>query len=447
MIRNNFRFQKTGLFLVTFSILLSVFITGCKEDVLDVGIELLPEDELLNAEFDTLNVDAYTVAGAPVHTYLKTAAPLGYYKDDVFGEVKCNILMNYMWTGSFSMPDTFEILDIELKLGYTDSLGYIDDVQFDVYEYTDEFPPDSVLSDYEVTPSMISSSLRDGNFVIDSTYITVPLQKSFGEKLFDSTLWDPGETAYESDSLILFWKYYEGLYLEAEETAGSGALAYISFAVDSSFLQLRYVKNNEDTLLLKYVISKTHNLYELDYTGSENDNPGNMMQKENVFLQTLGGTNVLVQIPGLDVFRDMDEKISVNKAELVFRVDSNLVDRNLLSRRLALKYMDIDDNQVPLKDYQLGFASSYFGGIIDTVAWECKFNISNWVQDYILEKSETYNEPRLIMHLAVYVDSDSGYRVYRMDYVTVAYRAVPLFSGVSDSPPELRLIYSVIDSN
>ncbi len=444
MIRSNFIFQKSKSILISLFFLISILFLGCKEDILDVGINILADDELLNASFDTIDVDAYTIAGEGVYTYRRSVSPLGSYHNETYGDVQCDILFNYFRTQTFTIPDNYEILSVELRIDYSSYIGDISNLDFDIYEITGEFPPDSIYSDYEVTAEMISPTPVSTGFVDTADgIIEVPLQVTFGEMLFDESAWEPGDSIYKTDSLELFWKYFKGLYIKADIPDGTGALAYTSLFSDNSGLWVKYVNDDEDTLYFGYDVMKSHNLYRFDYEQGTINEPGTMTEEEHIYLQSLGGARALIHFPELEIFRNSSEIYSIHKAELVFHIDSNLIDTNGIPSRLALKYLDDEDNELPLADYY-GF-ENYFNGYVNTNNWECKMNISNWVQSYISRDTEIYTDPSLILHIANYVHTDNGSYVYRMDYITSSYYTIPFFTGSSSYPIELRLIYSVIE--
>jgi hypothetical protein len=445
MIRNNINFQRASLAFIPIFILISIFLLSCKEDVLDVGIELLAEDELLNASFDTLDVNAYTIEGQGLYTYRRSVSPLGYYQNEVFGGVRNDILLNYYRSKSFTIPENYKVVDVELRLDYSGYIGDIEDIDFDVYEINGDFPPDSINSDYEVTQDMIYSiPVSTGSIDTIGGLLIVPLKTTFGEKLFDKSAWNPEDSIYKTDSVELFWKYFKGLYLKGKESSGNGALAYISLFSDYSMLRLKYANDDDDTLSFSYYFVKSHNLRSFDYSNSEFSDLGSMTEKSEVLLQSLGGTRALIQIPGLEELRNSTNTYSVSRAELVFYVDSNLVDTNIIPTRVALKYpYEEEETELPLADYY-GF-ESYFGGYINKNTWECRMNISNWVQSYISGSVDIYTDPSLIMHIANYLQSDGINYVYRMDYITSSYLAIPLFTGNSEHPPHLNLVYSIIE--
>jgi D-arabinose 5-phosphate isomerase GutQ len=112
-----------------------------------------------------------------------------------------------------------------------------------------------------------------------------------------------------------------------------------------------------------------------------------------IYLQTMGGLAANIFIPSLDSWKDSinvalseNKKLAINKAEIVFHVDTLLSDlKDLITPgQLLLTYLDQNGESVVLSDYSL--SPAYFGGYLNRSDATYRFNITNHLQDIIEHK-------------------------------------------------------------
>ena len=152
----NYRFSHMRLIQAAAIVTLFLFST-CKEDPLELGLDILPEDDLLEAKIDTLPVELFTISHIPLNTRSVGASPLGAVNDPVMGKIEADFITDYIYTESITYYDDsihspyIVDLTIELKFDSISNYGNADeeDVAFNVFELLEPVP-DYAYSDYRL---------------------------------------------------------------------------------------------------------------------------------------------------------------------------------------------------------------------------------------------------------------------------------------------------------
>jgi hypothetical protein len=113
------------------------------------------------------------------------------------------------------------------------------------------------------------------------------------------------------------------------------------------------------------------------------------VQDSLIYLQTTGGLRTKILIPNLGTWSD-STNFAINKAELVFQVDSTITDltKFLPSEQLVLTAIDKDGKEYFPSD--LAFSSLYYGGTYNSADKTYRFNIAKHMQEVIEKKKENY---------------------------------------------------------
>ncbi len=409
------------LSFVSIAFLLLLSFTSCN-DYNDLGLDILPGTDLINVK--NVEIKDSIIAYANEETGIVTSKTgnnlLGNFNDPLFGTTNANFATQLR---TLAYPDfgTNPVIDSSFLFLYYASVYGDEQAEqhIKVYELLSGLDADAEYTQEIDLKSMASAQiLGELSFTpiieLDSIYgdtiiqlVKIPLDNSISQKILDAD-------SLDKVSNDAFLTYFKGLYIESESnnSAETGslitlksAIEYInalgtSYSVDTPFYDLQiYYKNEEslnkedpDTLpnglltsglyITEYsarVSNITHN-----YAGTAfaNDLDQQIEQENNIYIQPTGGLKSRVWIGGLSGWRD-SVNVSINKAELVFQVDTIASDITNYPppANLTLTFVDKDgEERLPI-DY---FFSPYFyDGSLDTADYTYHFNITQHVQRVI----------------------------------------------------------------
>lgn len=374
----------------------------------DLGIEILPSTDLFNVKNTEVkdSISAYANSESGIVTSEASYNLLGSFNDPVFGSTNANFAAQFRLK---SYPDygTNPVVDsLFLFLYYTGVYGdTLTPLHISVYELESSLDPDQEYTQ-DVDLKSMASNQKIGELTfmpkieLDTIYgdtiyqtIQIPIDLSLGQKLIDADSTD-------KVSNDVFLQYFKGLYIECEPVSGgTGSLLTLNASANStinysgSALGL-YYNNDEnmaeeepDTLFRAFVITEnsarvssiTH-----DYTGTAfmSDLDKDVKMENNIYIQPTGGLKSQIWIGGLSGWRD-SLNVSINKAELVFQVDTiaSDIDNYQPPSNLILTFVDKDgEERLPIDYY---FSPSFYDGNLDTTDYTYHFNITQHVQRVI----------------------------------------------------------------
>ncbi len=402
-------------FVIGFVGMVMVF-WGCTNDINDLGKDLLlPGDLVKVRKYTEKNIKAYTITDGNQRTDEPEYNLLGTFNDPIFGKTTTDFALQFR-IGSY--PDTLKdiskkpVIDsLVLVLLYKEVYGdLVTPQQLKVYElnadldeaqkyyqdidlksmskvellgaknYTPKFKLDSLSSTYGSTKkNPKDTTIQELRIKLDQKLIT---------KLM---AFDYGNSESPND---LFIKYFKGLYLEAGDLNSGGAVMKINTLASGSNMAIHFHTSKTDSLIYKYNLnsssarvsrfahdySKTAIAAHLDKTD---------VQDSLIYLQTTGGLRTKILIPNLGTWSD-STNFAINKAELVFQVDSTITDltKFLPSEQLVLTAIDKDGKEYFPSD--LAFSSLYYGGTYNSADKTYRFNIAKHMQEVIEKKKENY---------------------------------------------------------
>ncbi|MGD2033646.1 MAG: DUF4270 family protein [Bacteroidales bacterium] len=451
--------RKQHFLVVAISILIILTVTTCSEEPLQIGIQLLPDDVLLEVHDTTLSVELYTISAWPLSTGSLSYSPLGSVYDPVAGALKAEYLADIFYSELVSFWDTLieeniEVYNLELQLYYDYLYGDSTAIDFNVYELTVSIPEET--SDFVITPDMYDPNplnLGAPERLNDSTRaFRVMLSNDFAQKFIDPQLVIDSIYNWQSTKYPLFKEHFKGLYLAADfrDSEGGGIIRVDNV---SSMMILRTLEWNADSNFYD-TVSSVFNIGNPEYVLDSAD-VVNLGMYQNIpsdditavlddtvnsqpvaYLQSLTGPYVLVDFPGLDgLLESFDDNVVINKAELTFPINRELYDDTYTYQAPA--NLGLFDNVSKSYLADDGLVSYYFGGFRDTTDFEYMFNVGNHIHYYMRGRSDTLYSSRYILFPSRVPNS----LVYPSK--TVPSRVV-LNGGSSSEPPTLKIIYSLI---
>ena len=414
--------------LLTVIILMVFAMLGCNK-LNEMGMELLPPSDLLEVKNTILkeNISAYTFWEDSVVTNNTSKSLLGSFNDPVFGNTTINLATQFR-IQAFPKYGTNPVIDSTfLYLYYKTVYGDTTTTQrIKVYElkdpiYYDTTDSTGVSSEYTYYHDVDLKSLAYSRMIgqldfiprtsFDSTetdtlyhLLKIPIDVSVAEKLI------------RADSLDLvnsnaFLNYFKGVFIETEKlNSGLGTIITLETAISSDFdgsALVVYYNNDENkadtipqTLDMAYYITQFSariNSFSHDYSSAYfYSNLNSETNKDSlIFIQALGGLESKIQIDNLSSWKDSVVVIgsdtiryAINKAELIFQVDTSMtdVDRFPPPSQLLFTYVDTTGRQFLPNDYI--FSSTFYGGVYNSSDYSYKFNITQHLQQIIAGELE-----------------------------------------------------------
>ncbi|HLG38791.1 MAG TPA: DUF4270 domain-containing protein [Chitinophagaceae bacterium] len=391
------------------SLLIVGFISSCKKKTpADIGLPLLPGEDLLNAQFmDSLTLIAHTVKddSLPIQSSsLKlTTSLLGNINDPIFGITRASVFNQLSLSKTNPTFGTNPVLDSAvLSLVYNSGqyYGNLTPQQFDVYELSEAIYKDSTYysddmrsyySTQQIGSETVIPNVTDSVHTADDTiapHLRIHLSTELFKHFIDTT--SPlGYTSSYSTNLS-FQNKFKGIYIKSSTTpvSGDGAVLYINIAHSNTRLTL-YYHNTTDTTSYYFGLNSEcarFSHFEHDYSmtadiQSQLNDTNTSVAYDKVFVQPMAGVRTKITMPFInDLFKN--EKIAINKAELVLPVDANSVTTAFTAHpKLVATIADPTLGPVFMPDYFEG--ATYFGGDYDSTKKEYRFNIARYVQQVL----------------------------------------------------------------
>ncbi len=398
-------------------ILLSVAVS-CKKENGQVGLNIQPEDELLNTiYFDTATVVAYSaIHDDSITTNGVSANMLGYMNDPIFGLVQagfyaqCRLASFGAQFGAGAKADSL-VLTLVYNKPYGDTLSPFRVRVYELQEdmvYGKKYYAGTTLS--HGSENLVDESLLSWVYLTPNVKDTVegtvmmriPLKVSFADSKFISK-----SNSAEFQSTSAFLDYFKGLYVVADYCQGNGSIASVDLTNDNSLLTLYYHNNESTGKTYRMVISDSsvrvgyinHNGYQQANAELVSQLQGNITSaKERLFVQTGLGVKTIVTFPYIkQMFKD--KKVIIHRAELVAtRIDDSDTNRYGVPSSLYLNYYDtVKQYLVSVPDYAIG--TTYFNAGYNAAKGEYRLRITKYLQ-YWIEDEINSNELNLIITAA-----------------------------------------------
>jgi len=319
-----------------------------------------------------------------------------YKENDIIDSLVFYTAYKYIY-GDTLTPQTFKVYELASDLSATakyyqdiDLKGLAKSNVLAELNYTPRFKLDSLTTTYGSTKKIPKDTVTHE--------IAFQLDHSLAKYLMKA------DSLTQSDN-DLFVKYFKGLYIEAGDLNQGGTILKIL----GSGMLLYYRKDGDTTKYRQsYSISSTAarvNRFTHDYsqTAFAAYLDKDVTQDSLIYLQTTGGLRAKILIPKLEYWARLIPNVAsssdtanliINKAELIFQVDSASIDtfKYVPAEQLVLAAIDkskanLDSTYLP-SDHSL--SAAYYGGIYNSVDKTYRFNIAKHLQDVIEKKKKNY---------------------------------------------------------
>lgn len=384
--------------------LFALIFSGCNKTN-ELGMELLPSSDLIQVKNTVIkdDISAYTFREDSVRTDESAQSLLGSFTDPEFGNTTIDFATQFRLS---AYPDygTNPIVDsVKLYLYYRFIYGdTVTTQKLRAYELESPINVDeNYYEDVDLKGLASTQLLGEVDFrprvELDSTtsdtlyqLISMPLDLSLGERLANAD-------SLQMINNDVFLEFFKGLYIETEKVTGEGgAIVSLDAASNSSFqgsALVVYYNNDEnvnatdpDTLTMPYIItsfSARVNHFEHDYAGTafETNLSTETDPDSLIYIQSTGGLQSKIRIDNISNWVDSTD-VAINKAELIFQIDTIASDVENFPPPTQLLFIAIDDDGSEYLPVDYLFSPSFYGGKLNE-DYTYRFNITQHVQQII----------------------------------------------------------------
>ncbi len=376
-------------------------LTSCNK-ISDVGLEILPTDDLISIRGEVIkdDISAFTFTENKIRTDEISNSLLGSFNDPVFGKTNINFASQYRLLEFPDFGPNPVVDSVKLYIYYSGIYGdTVTPQRFKVYElesgldvdanYTKDIDLKALASTQLIGEKEYLPRVSLDSASSDTLYqlFTIPIDNSLGEKLMSAD----SLTMVSNDA---FLDYFKGLLIESEPVEGEGGtILSLEATYSGSFLGsalLLYYSNDTtaaDTSLIEpYLISPFSarvNSVAHDYSGTLFNGQLDSEEFEDslIFVQA-SGLKSKILIDDLSSWAD-SANTAINKAELIFQVDTVLSQVDIFPppNQLYLTYIDTSGVELLPDDYN--FSAAFYGGALNKDDYTYRFNITQHLQNII----------------------------------------------------------------
>lgn len=409
-------------------VLLVMFISTACENENNLGVEVLPKEDLISVKSVILtdDISSYTFNEKLVKTDESSKSLLGTFNDGDFGNTTIDFASQFRLQffpdyGKNAIADSIKLI-LRYRKIYGDTITpqifrvYELESGLDVdAEYTQNvdlksLASEELLGEVYYTPRIDTDSLET---ILYQQIISIPLDISLGEKLINA------------DSLQLvnndvFLEFFKGLYIETvNANSEEGSILQLDAISSDNFLGsglVLYYKNDtlreiiendpdvvDSTFFMPFLVTENSarvNSIVHDYTESPFvDNLDSELEEDSLlYIQATGGLRSRVLIDNLISWRDSvtvsdngNDTIpyAINKAEIIFQVDTIASDVHNYFPPTQLLFTVVDEDGVEGLPIDYVFSPDYYGGGL-RIDYTYHFNITQHLQEIINGKSGNY---------------------------------------------------------
>ena len=375
---------------------LTVLALSCKKEPDLLGLDLIPQDELLSHEYtDTTTVIAYTVKEDTLRTDELATSLLGTVNDPVYGVTTASIYSQFRMPalnisfGSNPVADSI-ILTIPYKGIYGDTLAT---QSIKVYELDDTLNMVNPYYHFSTIP-VKPVPIGEATFVPDTRttdtvngvailpHMRIQLTQEFANRLITA---DSTTLATNTN----FLKEFKGIYLtsDASPTVGNGAIMYLDPGNSQAKISLHF-HNSADTSKIDFVFgsntARFNNYNHYDYEGADplliqQFGGDTLAGNEKLFLQSMGGAKIKLRFPHIDKLAEQNIP-AIHEAVLVIENDQP-DDKYPMPALAAIRVLDENGKYEVLPDEAEG--SAYIGGQVRNNK-EYRIRVTRYIQQRLL---------------------------------------------------------------
>jgi hypothetical protein len=404
------------------TLLISLFILNSCKNQDTIGLDTSGSSQLNGILTDTSTILTNTVTDDSVVTSGITKAPMGYFKDPVFGTTEADLVTD---------------LDLPFSTTYILPTGtvYIDSAIL-VLKYADGFYGDSISSRYKANVYQLNERLYSGSTYYNNSNFSVNLNKLIGTKSFLSRTHDsvkvvnivsggpdtigkvapqlrvPLDTNFirqiiynasssQLSSNLIFNNNVKGLYitLDKNQTGPGGTFMFAAPGDSSLVVYYRTVNGTTVDTLQDYFDIDIHASKISHVYSQQVKNALSHANDTTIYLQGLASLRAKISLPYIQsLFKSVggSNNVVINRAELVVTPapGSDIPSYLVPQPKLSLYRFDSSHQRISVEDASTTDPRAYdlvtFGGFYINSVNSYHFLITSYVQDLIRNKTIDY---------------------------------------------------------
>lgn len=403
---------------------------ACTEDESDLGMGLQDPTSIFDGKVcDTITATAVTVLDDSLLTSNYSVGVIGYYRDNVFGEVKASMYtqaaLSTPSTGvSFVNTDIDSVVVSLVTTGVfpgNEDTNTVHNLYFEVYEIAEDMYLDSNY--YATDNKALGAKFFDGNinFKSTDTIVNLKLNESVYSKFANN------EFASSDD----FYATLKGLCIRMNYSGEDNYMVYVNYWATATLMTVYYKNEYNDTNQYAFLFDKTaahFNRYEHNYSGTplsafQTNRTDSIFGADMLYLEALGGTSIKFGFPYLIEWGKQHPNAIIHQAELFVSVPDDPINDNHPSS-LICYYTTPSGTLATIPDMVDGILSEGFDGKFDASKRYYRMRITRQIQHILDGKSP-----------------DKGMRLYVNSRRSSADRCT-ISGTATDNPMKLKIIYT-----
>lgn len=380
---------------------------GCKKPNTALGTEVQSETDDLNVLVsDTASIRMHTIKYTEIRSYQDNYKFLGSNQDPLLGRTDASIFTR------FSMPNNVSnvsfgndvVLDSAVMI-LTLTGRYTGDtttrLNYQVYQLNSDLVPSNPYYNHNTipyNPQPLCNKTQHVSLTNGLFNLRLPINSDFATAILTSP-------QYLIDNAT-FVNIYKGFYITSKSSnlnpvSSQGALMKIDLDNPLSGLYMYYHNGSSSAskeskvyqFMFKGDLASRFNNFNFNYlTGNSTnsviaqlDGDSAKSVPEDVYLKGIGGTKAVIRLPYIMNYSDSSH-ISVNRAELVLKVDQSIVTKGGKYEpplQLSLLAIGDDHRELYVKDQYYYSDLIRFGGDYDDVNKQYVFNVARHMQDVV----------------------------------------------------------------
>ncbi|GGH10639.1 DUF4270 family protein [Mucilaginibacter phyllosphaerae] len=409
------KFNKLGLL----TLLISLFILDSCKTQDSIGLDVDPATRINGTLIQDTSVVTTTVREDSIITNnFNTRAPLAYFKDPDLGTTEANIAAVLRLPGgtAYTLPTgTVTIDSVRLVLPYAAGVSFYGDsllssYKIDVHQLNERIVTTKAYANtyhFASKPELLGTktffarshdsvtiaNIRTGK--VDTIQkvppqLRIPISNSF----INTNLFSASSSTLSSSTI--FENTVNGLYftLDKNQTPGTGGNLF--FNLDSASVKVYYKRvdgTTIDTAIASLPFGVNVNEFKHTYSDKVKASLDGTSTDGLVYLQGLAGLRAKLSFPDIkNLFTSLDNKVVLNRAELVVKIKPGTATPFAPAKRLTLYKYNIAGQRVTIQDASSSDAraNSVFGGNYNPTTGEYHFIITAFLQDLITGKTVDY---------------------------------------------------------
>lgn len=374
----------TGLlkYLTFLFIALSVMLASCNEDPVNIGKDLLPDDDFIAIySTDTVKIRAYTMYNENSVSSDSTKMIAGGIYDAYFGDTNCDFvtqlrLLDSLRRSVINIDSVFLRFIPSAISGDTAAVHHIR-----LYETGTELTdPDVYYTGQDPDTIKFLGEYPMPVLKADSGY-SVRIDNSVAEYLLrDTAMFRPASNFYK--------EFFKGLYFGVRSETNP---VRITMTAADNPLAITIYYHAADTIVRSYSFVATeravnYNRFTHDRTTAEPEklitHVNDMVLDTAAYLQTFYGIYTKLDMPSLEAFRGT-ARMAVNKARIIapVHIDGETYLETDMPAQILVRYRNSEGKELAIPDLVHGLA--YMDGTYYKDKDSYIFNITSFVQQYI----------------------------------------------------------------